>query len=293
TRSSARSATLRSRRWRRGRGRSRRPAPRPPRRQSRKRWWHRRRRRQNSSRSRRPTPRRRARRPARPRRRKAPRRTSRSRMKAWTTTPSSRSRKRATRTSPTSSATSRTRRSSSALSPADRANRRAPWSEAVGFVRILQRSRTRLIPTPRPAWGHSSVGRAVEWHSRGQGFDSPWLHQFLSFDPDRRCDLLVVFRLHAPSVQSRAQRRLTAEPAALRRGGARGHAPRVLVEPEAADALMHGLRLLLQRLGGCSTLLDQRRVLLRRLVHARQGSIDVIDPGRLLAARRGDRRYDA
>src|SRR5262245_55089717 len=47
---------------------------------------------------------------------------------------------------------------------------------------------------------------------------------------------------------------------------------------------MHGLRLLLQRLGGGGTLLDQRRVLLRRLVHARQGSIDVIDPGRLLAA---------
>src|SRR5690606_10394426 len=27
-------------------------------------------------------------------------------------------------------------------------------------------------------WGHSSVGRALEWHSRGQGFDSPWLHQY-------------------------------------------------------------------------------------------------------------------
>ena len=25
--------------------------------------------------------------------------------------------------------------------------------------------------------GHSSVGRALEWHSRGRGFDSPWLHQ--------------------------------------------------------------------------------------------------------------------
>ena len=24
--------------------------------------------------------------------------------------------------------------------------------------------------------GHSSVGRALEWHSRGQGFDSPCLH---------------------------------------------------------------------------------------------------------------------
>ena len=26
-------------------------------------------------------------------------------------------------------------------------------------------------------WGHSSVGRALEWHSRGREFNSPWLHQ--------------------------------------------------------------------------------------------------------------------
>ena len=26
------------------------------------------------------------------------------------------------------------------------------------------------------SWGYSSVGRALEWHSRGQGFDSPYLH---------------------------------------------------------------------------------------------------------------------
>jgi hypothetical protein len=31
----------------------------------------------------------------------------------------------------------------------------------------------RTVPSD---WGHSSVGRALEWHSRGQGFDSPWLH---------------------------------------------------------------------------------------------------------------------
>ena len=30
------------------------------------------------------------------------------------------------------------------------------------------------MPCP---WGYSSVGRALEWHSRGQGFDSPYLHQ--------------------------------------------------------------------------------------------------------------------
>src|SRR3954471_19084884 len=29
------------------------------------------------------------------------------------------------------------------------------------------------------AWGHSSVGRALEWHSRGRRFDSAWLHQTL------------------------------------------------------------------------------------------------------------------
>ena len=29
------------------------------------------------------------------------------------------------------------------------------------------------MPCP---WGYSSVGRALEWHSRGQGFDSPYLH---------------------------------------------------------------------------------------------------------------------
>lgn len=26
-------------------------------------------------------------------------------------------------------------------------------------------------------WGHSSAGRALDWQSRGQGFDPPWFHQ--------------------------------------------------------------------------------------------------------------------
>ncbi len=30
--------------------------------------------------------------------------------------------------------------------------------------------------------GHSSVGRAFEWHSKGRGFDSPWLHQGIYTD---------------------------------------------------------------------------------------------------------------
>ncbi len=31
--------------------------------------------------------------------------------------------------------------------------------------------------SPHNQWGHSSVGRALQWHCRGRGFDSPWLHQ--------------------------------------------------------------------------------------------------------------------
>ena len=26
-------------------------------------------------------------------------------------------------------------------------------------------------------WGYSSVGRALQWHCRGQEFDPPYLHQ--------------------------------------------------------------------------------------------------------------------
>jgi uncharacterized protein (TIGR02300 family) len=29
--------------------------------------------------------------------------------------------------------------------------------------------------------GHSSVGRALAWHARGQGFDSPWLHHVRAY----------------------------------------------------------------------------------------------------------------
>ena len=38
---------------------------------------------------------------------------------------------------------------------------------------------TKFCATIIKLWGHSSVGRALEWHSRGQGSDSPCLHQFL------------------------------------------------------------------------------------------------------------------
>lgn len=32
-------------------------------------------------------------------------------------------------------------------------------------------------PCAFPAWGHSSVGRALQWHCRGRRFDPVWLHQ--------------------------------------------------------------------------------------------------------------------
>ena len=70
-------------------------------------------------------------------------------------------------TSPTSSASARTRRR----------NPKVPRHAGFGRRMALKSGiAARPIPTPRPEWGHSSVGRALEWHSRGQGFDSPWLH---------------------------------------------------------------------------------------------------------------------
>ncbi len=47
-------------------------------------------------------------------------------------------------------------------------------------------------------WGHSSVGRALEWHSRGQGFDSPWLHQF-SLQKLRISAVFAFLRLISPT----------------------------------------------------------------------------------------------
>ena len=60
------------------------------------------------------------------------------------------------------------------------------------------------------------------------------------------------------------------------------------VETEEADLLVHRLRLLLQRPGRRRVLLDQRRVLLRDLVHLRQRLVDLIDAAGLLGAGAGD-----
>ena len=32
--------------------------------------------------------------------------------------------------------------------------------------------------SPYDLWGYSSVGRALQWHCKGQEFDPPYLHQF-------------------------------------------------------------------------------------------------------------------
>ena len=42
---------------------------------------------------------------------------------------------------------------------------------------LMQRSARNIT---YPLWGCSSVGRALEWHSRGQEFNSPQLHQIFS-----------------------------------------------------------------------------------------------------------------
>src|SRR3954468_24309729 len=56
------------------------------------------------------------------------------------------------------------------------------------------------------------------------------------------------------------------------------------------DALIHLRSLLLERTRGGSILLDQRRVLLRSLVHLRERLADLIDAGGLFGGGRGDAR---
>ena len=46
----------------------------------------------------------------------------------------------------------------------------------IGHWRPLIGLEAGAICRPPLGRGHSSVGRAPEWHSGGQGFDSPWLH---------------------------------------------------------------------------------------------------------------------
>ena len=52
------------------------------------------------------------------------------------------------------------------------------------FFPALATKYSKTLDKSRGIWytivvrGYSSVGRALEWHSRGQGFDSPYLHGF-------------------------------------------------------------------------------------------------------------------
>src|SRR5689334_23306929 len=63
-------------------------------------------------------------------------------------------------------------------------------------------------------------------------------------------------------------------------------------EAEHADDLRQAAGLLLQRLRGCRGLFDQRRVLLRHLVHLRDRLVDLLDARGLLLARRRDLAHD-
>ena len=48
---------------------------------------------------------------------------------------------------------------------------------AAGILRSRSAATDRYVPTP--VRGCSSVGRALPWHGRGQGFDSPQLHHLV------------------------------------------------------------------------------------------------------------------
>ena len=71
--------------------------------------------------------------------------------------------------------------------------------------RILDRAEVDLVPFQRNSiWGCSSVGRARGSHSRGQGFESPQLHQYYEgFSglsgrfPFCHCDNLVTILLRS------------------------------------------------------------------------------------------------
>ena len=49
-----------------------------------------------------------------------------------------------------------------------------PNRRIFGIIETLDQSAPALVGMP---WGCSSTGRALEWHSRGKGFDPPHLHQ--------------------------------------------------------------------------------------------------------------------
>src|SRR5471030_535185 len=101
---------------------------------------------------------------------------------------------------------------------------------------------------------------------------------------DRHAGAALVLRLVAGQAQRCGAR-------AGRLGGAFG-AVVVLVELEGADHVFQRAGLFLQRGGGGGRFLDQRRVLLRHLVHRGDGLVDLVDARTLLLAGGHDLGHD-
>src|SRR5262249_6107464 len=93
---------------------------------------------------------------------------ARTRRRSRRTTPSSRRRKRKATSRESSGARAATRRT---------ADRDFAAARPLAKFRLIGGGREPNVPRLVPARGHSSVGRALEWHSRGRRFDPAWLHQ--------------------------------------------------------------------------------------------------------------------
>src|SRR5690348_12491078 len=53
-------------------------------------------------------------------------------------------------------------------------------------IKILDAENVCTYSFAFPAWGHSSAGRALQWHCRGRRFDPGWLHQIPTLSPSSR-----------------------------------------------------------------------------------------------------------
>ena len=51
------------------------------------------------------------------------------------------------------------------------------FGNAPSLVDLDREKEGAYIPTLADEWGHSSIGRALQWHCRGRRFDPAWLHQ--------------------------------------------------------------------------------------------------------------------
>jgi hypothetical protein len=130
-----------------------------------------------------------------------------------------------------------------------------PWSRTPVLPLVLPCYGGLVIgpaSTPnRCPWGRSSVGRAPEWHSGGQGFDSPRLHQRNQLHMLRICGVTVTSRSlrtpcgptrrHFGTIMPRCGDDRSTQPVRATltplvcRGGIRGRAPVPHVRPGAGD----------------------------------------------------------